>query len=309
MLVIERPQTDPYFNIAAEEYFLKSLDEDCFMLWINDPAVVIGKHQNAFAEINNPFIENNNIPVIRRISGGGTVYHDPGNLNFTFLARGEKEKLVDFKRFMDPVIGYLKLLGLPAEFAGTNDIRIHGRKVSGNAEHVYKNRVLHHGTLLFSSELEPLNKAIAGEEHFFKDTGVRSRRSRVTNIASLLSSPITLDQFQQGILNYMDSHHGPLKHRSITSREKQTIESLAMEKYQTWEWNFGYSPRFLFTKEIHSNESTIQLMLEVDKGIVTQIQTGDKTLDKILDKEFLGKRFCSSEVFNRVENPSGSSSC
>jgi lipoate-protein ligase A len=306
MLVIERPQTDPYFNIAAEEYFLKSLEEDCFMLWINEPAVIIGKHQNAFAEINQPFTETQNIPVIRRISGGGTVYHDPGNLNFTFLRRGEREKLVNFKRFMEPVIGYLNVLGLPAEFSGTNDIRIHGLKVSGNAEHVYKNKVLHHGTLLFSSELDPLNEAIAGEEHAFEDTGVRSRRSRVTNIATLLSGSITLHQFQQGILEHMDLQFGPLKHRSITNQEKQSIEALMMEKYRTWDWNFGYSPKFVFSADLDSKGLVIHLDILVEKGRVKKVNVEDPILGRQLEKELLGKPFRKAEVFNRVKNLSSS---
>ena len=129
MLIINRPQTDPYFNIAAEEYLLKQMEEDCFMLWQNQPSIIIGKHQNSLAEINYNFVKENNIPVVRRISGGGTVFHDLGNLNFTFISKGEKEKLVNFKKFTQPIIEVLNQMGVPARFEGKNDLRVSGLKI------------------------------------------------------------------------------------------------------------------------------------------------------------------------------------
>ena len=186
MLIINRPQTDPYFNIAAEEYLLKQMDEDCFMVWQNEPSIIVGKHQNTLAEINYSFAKENNIPVVRRITGGGTVFHDLGNLNFTFISSGEKGKLVNFKKFTQPIIEVLNQMGIPARFEGKNDLRVNGLKISGNAEHVYKNKVLHHGTLLFSTDLNFLKKAIKSVPERFQDKAVQSVRSKVANITDFI---------------------------------------------------------------------------------------------------------------------------
>jgi len=176
MLIVNRPHTDPWFNIAAEEYFLKNFQEDIFMLWQNEASIIVGKHQNTLAEINYPYVKENGIPVIRRISGGGTVFHDLGNLNFTFIQNGEKGKLVDFRKFTDPILAVLNKMGVPAVFEGKNDLRVDGLKISGNAEHVFKNRVLHHGTLLFSSVLNDLGKALKVKTDRFTDKAVKSIR-------------------------------------------------------------------------------------------------------------------------------------
>lgn len=150
-LCINQPNSDPYFNLAAEEYFLKNFQEDFFMLWRSWPSVVVGKHQNALAEINHEFVRLHQIPVARRLSGGGTVFHDPGNVNFTFIRNVANISEVNFKIFTIPVIEALKKLGVEAYTTGRNDLLIDGKKISGNAEHVHRNRVLHHGTLLFDS--------------------------------------------------------------------------------------------------------------------------------------------------------------
>lgn len=271
MLLIERPQTDPYFNLAAEEYLLKNLDQDCFMLWVNEPSVILGKHQNAFAEINRAFVEKNKIPVIRRISGGGTVFHDPGNLNFTFISRGEKEKLIDFRKFTRPVIDYLNELGLPAQFEGKNDIRIEGLKVSGNAEHVYRDKVLHHGTLLYSSRLGTLNEAIRGKEKQFHDKAVKSVRSQVTNISSLLPGPLPLEEFKQGIIRHVINRFANLAHVRLSDHDIQQISLLAEKKYRTWEWNYGYSPRFEFRKKVSLGGNEFVVVMDVREGIVAGV--------------------------------------
>ena len=151
---------DIYFNLALEEYLLMHEVDDYFVLWQSEPAVVVGKHQNTLAEINYRFVSEKNIRVARRLSGGGTVYHDQGNLNFTYIANGEPGKLVDFKRFIEPVIHFLGTLGIDAQQGLKNEILVRGKKISGNAEHVYKNRVLHHGTLLFHSDLHLLRECL-----------------------------------------------------------------------------------------------------------------------------------------------------
>ncbi len=295
MLLIERPQTDPYFNIAAEEYLLRTLEEDCFMLWVNEPSVIIGKHQNAFAEIDRAFISGRSIPVIRRISGGGTVFHDPGNLNFTFISSGEKEKLVDFRRFTGPVIAYLQSLGLPARFEGKNDIRIHGLKVSGNAEHVYRNKVLHHGTLLYSSGLGDLNAAIRGRESLFDSHAVRSVRSRVANIRDLLPQPLSLADFQAGIADFVRKANPGMGTTSLGGDEILGITTLADEKYRTWEWNFGYSPAFRYRNEVQLGARKVDLDLEVKEGIIREVRVAGGPLPGWL-KLLRGRRFEAADL-------------
>ncbi|MCU0371125.1 MAG: lipoate--protein ligase family protein, partial [Bacteroidales bacterium] len=203
---IQRPETDPYYNIAAEEYLLKNATVDTFMTWRNEPSVIIGKHQNTYREINHTFVDSHHLPVIRRITGGGTVYHDPGNISYSFIFLDRKENLIDFREFTKPITLFLQNLGLPASFEGKNNITINGFKVSGNSAHLYKNKVLYHGTLLFKSDLDMLVQAISGRERAYKDKSVRSVRAKVTNISDLLHEDLPVERFEtrfrEFIFNY-----------------------------------------------------------------------------------------------------------
>lgn len=250
MIIIQRNQTNPYFNIAAEEYVLKQYTEDVFMLWQNEPSVIIGKHQNALAEINHQYVEQKNIPVVRRISGGGAVFHDLGNINFTFIKTIIGEDLVDFKRFIDPIIAVLQNLGVDARQEGHNDIRISGLKCSGNAEHVFKNRVLHHGTILYSSDIDTLGIALQANEERFSGRAVKSRRSQVTNIISHLPVKMEINEFIDVVYNHLYSVGQDVHYHQFTELEEFEIQKLADNKYQTWEWNYGYSPAYRYTNQL-----------------------------------------------------------
>ncbi len=302
MLHIERPHTDPYFNLAAEEHLLRTVEEDCFMLWVNEPSVIVGKHQNAFAEVDRQYVTAMNIPVIRRITGGGTVFHDPGNLNFSFISKGEKDKLVDFRKFTRPIIDYLLGQGLTARFEGKNDIRINGLKVSGNAEHVYRDRVLHHGTLLFSSQLQNLNKAIRGQEALYRDKAVRSVRSTVANISDLLSEPMTLDEFREGILGHLKAVNRNFRSAPLSPADETSIRKLADEKYRTWAWNFGYSPAFVFDKVIDFADQRIQVRIEVKNGTIQEIITKDKMGDQLPLHSLKGFRFDEEHLLEQYRS-------
>lgn len=273
MLIINRPQTNPWFNIAAEEYLLKNMKEDCFMLWQNEPSVIVGKHQNTMAEINHRYVKENNIPVIRRISGGGTVFHDLGNLNFSFIQGGEREKLVDFKKFVNPIINVLQSIGIPARFEGKNDIRVNGLKISGNAEHVFKSRVLHHGTLLFSSDLGNLNYAIKANEDNYKDKAVKSVRSSVANILDFLEPKVSIDEFKKRIIDYIFKHYEGVEFYNLTDNDIRKIEDLSKEKYKSWEWNYGYSPRFELKKKIRFNGQDFVINMEIKNGIIQKFSS------------------------------------
>lgn len=272
--------TDPYFNIAAEEYLLKTMEEDCFMLWQNEPSIIVGKHQNTLAEINYHFVRENSIPVVRRISGGGTVFHDLGNLNFTFISSGEKEKLVNFKKFTQPIIEVLNQMGVPARFEGKNDLRVNGLKISGNAEHVFRNKVLHHGTLLFTADLDFLKKAIKSVPERFQDKAVQSVRSKVANITNFLDQDISIEVFKQKIINHIKNSSTETAEYSLTSVDIKSIENLVQEKYNTWRWNFGYSPAYILETKLYLYTQFIPARIFVKNGIIDNIELQDKKLAK-----------------------------
>lgn len=274
MLIIKNHNTNPYFNLAAEEYLLKQFDDDIFTLWRNDNAIIVGKHQNTLAEINVDVVNEKNIKVIRRLSGGGTVFHDLGNLNFTFItnSKNKEEIKIDFKFFTMPIIEVLKTLGVNAEFSGRNDLLIDGMKISGNAEHIYhqKKRTLHHGTLLYASQIADLSAALKVNPLKFEDKAVKSVRSRVTNISSHMQAALSVEDFYQKIIEFMTTQYEDVRFYEYTDADIVAIELLATEKYKTWEWNFGYSPKYTFKKSSKSPGGFIEVYLMVEKGHIEQ---------------------------------------
>ena len=306
MLCIKNPETNPYFNLAAEEYVLKNFNENCFMLWRNRPSIIVGKHQNTLAEINIDYVKENNIDVVRRLSGGGAVFHDLGNLNFTFIKNVNKEgTLVDFKKYTQPVIAVLNHLGVDAKFEGRNDIMINGRKVSGNAEHVFKRRVLHHGTLLFSSVMADLSQALKVNPLKYQDKGVKSVRSRVTNISEHLPHKMSVIEFHDKIFNFMvDSEEDAVLYE-YTPEDIKNINQLVEKKYKTWEWNFGYSPKYNFEKLIRTNGGNLEIHLNVEKGIIVDLKIfgdffGEKDIVEI-EKLLINKKHHEKEIRQILE--------
>lgn len=268
MLFIKRENRDPYINIATEEYVLKEIEEDTFMIWRNDPSIIIGKHQNASGEINHAFVEQHNLPVIRRITGGGTVYHDPGNINYSFTSRGDRTKLIDFKKHTRPILNFMKETGINASFEGKSNLCIDGLKFSGNAAHVYKDKVLHHGTLLFSANLNMLEEAIQTYEERYVDKSVRSIRSRVTNISDHLPYPMTVEDFMQKIFTFMIGYFDITQPYEFTQKDLRRIQKLAAEKYQRKDWNFGYSPKYEFKNKLYYNDKCINIQIFAKDGLI-----------------------------------------
>lgn len=273
MLIINRHNTDPYFNLATEEFILKNFDEDSFMLWRNAPCIVVGKHQNTLAEINVDYVKHQNIPVVRRLSGGGAVFHDLGNLNFTFIQKGKQEALIDFRKYTLPILEVLQKMGISAKFEGRNDLTIEGRKFSGNAEHIWKNRILHHGTLLFSAHMPNLTQALNADPMKFQDKAVKSVRSRVTNISDHLKAPMDVIQFSGLIHDHMVEKYPEARMIELSQDDHEKINELVRTKYGTWEWNFGYSPNYNFRKLLRTEKSgTIEFDLEVQSGIILHLK-------------------------------------
>lgn len=267
MLVVRLQNTDPFFCLATEEYLLKNFSEDIFMLWQSDNTVVVGKHQNALAEINYPYVRKNKVRVARRISGGGTVFHDAGNVNFSFMKSVKSPAEISFEQFTQPVTETLAILGAEATTSGRNDLLINGLKISGNAEHVYKNRVLHHGTLLFDSDLDKLREAIKVVPGKYQGKAVQSNRSKVANISPFLSKPMPCEEFID-FLFYTQVKKTGNHIYELTKADTKNIEELANEKFVVWEWRFGYSPKYTFKNMVEIGGKTLQIFLEVKKGVI-----------------------------------------
>lgn len=274
MQYIESLSTDPRWNLAMEEFVFSHMDptKEYFMLWQNHNTVVIGKNQNSIAEINADFVREHNISVVRRLSGGGAVYHDLGNLNFSFIANAEDLNEINFKRFCLPVVKTLQSMGVPAEVNGRNDMIIAGRKFSGNAQYTKQGRVLHHGTLMFASNLSIVSGALNPSKQKLQAKGITSVSSRVCNISEFLPEGVTLVQFKEALLKNIMSTASPVPY-VFSTKELAVIEKLKAERYDLWDWNYGYSPRYQITKERRIEGcGTLQVSLAVDKGIIRDIQ-------------------------------------
>jgi lipoate-protein ligase A len=267
MLCIKVPTDDPYFNLAAEEYCLHNRTEDLFLVWISKPAVIVGKHQNTLSEINSRFVGDHDILVARRLSGGGTVYHDRGNLNFSFITNEEPGRLIDFKRHALPVTGFLEHIGIQATLGTKNEILTRGMKISGNAGHVYKNRVLHHGTLLFDTDLQSLRSSLSGNPGHYSSRAVQSNRATVANIRDFLARPMNIETFSTLLLNFIrEKYRG--ERSDLAKKETEQISQLAAEKYSQWEWIYGYSPEYRFENEFYYKDRMVKITFTVQKGFI-----------------------------------------
>lgn len=234
--------TDPAWNLAMEQYVFDSLPRDraYLMLWQNDNAIIIGKHQNTLAEINEAYVKEHGIRVVRRLSGGGAVYHDMGNLNYTLIT-DDTPGAMDFVRFCQPVVRALEKCGVHAQLNGRNDMTIGGQKFSGNAQYRRDGRVMHHGTILFDSDPHVLASALQVDEEKIKAKGVKSVRSRVTNVRPHLPVDMTLAQFRQVLLETV-LEDSPGTAYPLNAADLAAVETIKKERYDTWAWNYGQSP-------------------------------------------------------------------
>jgi lipoate-protein ligase A len=271
MRYIQNTRTDPAFNLAAEEWLLRQTTTDVFMLWQNARAVIVGRNQNTLAQIDEAYVRGRNIPVVRRLSGGGAVFHDLGNINFTFLSLGNADRDLDFRRFTAPIIAALAAMGVSCAFEGRNDLAIDGKKISGNAQYVLRDRVLHHGTLLFSADMTDLSGALRIDTAKYQDKAVKSVAKRVTNIAAHLPEPMDAATFISRLMDHV-SGGAPRGQASLTAAEQQAIGLLADRKYRSWEWNYGYSPDYAFTRTSRTPGGVLEVHLDTARGEVTAIR-------------------------------------
>jgi lipoate---protein ligase len=262
--------TDPRINLAIEEYALKNLDinETYLLFYINKPSIIIGKNQNTIEEINTEYVEENGITVVRRLSGGGAVYHDLGNLNFSFITKDDGESFHNFKKFTEPVINALQKLGVNAELSGRNDIVVEGRKISGNAQFSTRGRMFSHGTLMLDSEIDHVVSALRVKKDKIESKGIKSIRSRVANISEFLSEKISMEEFRQLLLTKIFGGLDEIPEYVLTEGDWKKIHQLSEERYQTWEWNYGKSPKFNLQHSHRFPVGGIDVRLEVNKGIL-----------------------------------------
>ena len=275
MIFIKNDSKDPYFNLALEEYALKELevDDDFFILWQNENTIVVGRNQNTIEEINSEAVKEKEVSVVRRMSGGGAVYHDLGNINYTFITRSDDDSKHNFKKFTRPIIDALDSLGIEAEFTGRNDITIDGKKISGNAQYYYQNRMLHHGTILFDVNADILKDVLNVKLDKIESKGIKSVKSRVTSISKHLKESMTSEELKEMLLKFiLDTDDVSSKEYVLSDKDLVNIQQLADEKYSTWEWVYGESPKFELQQSKRYKGGNIDLRLNVKNGVITDFK-------------------------------------
>ncbi len=309
MIYIVNKSNKPDYNIALEEYCFKNLlqHEKIFILWINEPAIIIGKHQNAFEEINADYVKKHNINVVRRISGGGAVYHDLNNLNYTIISNEEKGVDFDFKTFSQPVIDTLKELGVTAEFSGRNDILIDGKKICGNAQAYIKGRIMHHGCLLFNTELSVLAKALEIPKDIISSNATKSVRSAVDNILPNLPNKISVEEFADKLLTHMKRKFPAMKEYTFSQQELAEIEKNRASKFGTWEWNWGKSPKFDINRHSRYTAGKIQVFANVKNSMIENIKFygtffGNNSNLEEIENALIGVRYTYTNIENKLKD-------
>lgn len=264
--------TDPQINLAIEEYILENFGEkDTYLLfYVNKPSIIIGRNQNTIEEINTEYVDKNGIKVVRRLSGGGAVYHDEQNLNFSFITKDDGNSFQNFAKFTEPMVQALNKLGVPAEMQGRNDLAVKGRKISGNAMFSTKGRMFSHGTLMLDSEIENVVSALKVRKEKIESKGIKSIRSRVANISEFLEEKITMDEFKELILRHVFEVEDvkDVPRYELTEEDWEKIHKISEERYQKWEWNYGKSPAFNIQESHKFPAGLVDVRLDVKKGII-----------------------------------------
>lgn len=277
MIYIESTSTNPYYNLALEEYVFEQMDrsESYFMLWQNENTIVVGKYQNTAEEVNQEFAAAHGIRVVRRLSGGGAVYHDAGNLNFTFIADQKGFADFNFEAFVSPVLQALESLGVHAEFTGRNDLVLDGCKFSGNSQYAKGGRVLHHGCIMLDSNLDKIGDALRVREAKFTSKSVKSVRSRVTTINEHAPRKISMQEFKDALKQQVFGG-GDIREYVLTEADQEAVHALMREKYETWEWNYGFYRSYSIRREQKFAGGLVTVDMDVAHGVISEVRlSGD----------------------------------
>ena len=294
MLLIESPSVDPRFNLALEQYVFDCLPrrESYLMLWQNHNTIVIGKYQNTALEINSAYVKEHDITVVRRLSGGGAVYHDLGNLNFTFITDANAEGQYDIRGFCQRVALALNRLSLPVTVNGRNDLELEGKKFSGNAQYIRERRIMHHGAILFDSDLSVLSQALRPPADKLQGKGLPSVRSRVTNLRPYFPEGYSFAQFRQDLTREL-LEGAETRPYELSREDMAAVERIKTQVYDKWEWNYGRVLDFEVCKQRRVEGcGSVQVMLNVAEG-------------RILDLAFSGDYFAledSAELVRRLRD-------
>lgn len=307
MKYIVNTSNDPYYNIAMDSYVFKELTklDEIFMLWINAPAIIVGKHQNAIQEINKEYTDAHDIKVVRRLSGGGAVYHDFNNLNYTIISSNSDEGAFDFKTFSKPVIDTLAELGVTAEFTGRNDLEIGGKKFCGNAQAYYKGRMMHHGCLMFDVDMSVLSKALNVSKDKIESKGVKSVRARVTNVVDELPKKITVQEFSDAILEQMKKQYPDMEEYVLTDEDKARVQELRDSQFATWDWNYGKAPEYTIERSVRYPAGKITTYADVENSVIKGIKIygdffGIKDVNDI-EELLIGERYEYTDILEKLK--------
>lgn len=269
MVEVVNPSTDPHFNVALDSWLVREApaDQDYVMLWQNAPAVIVGRYQNTYEEVNQDYAESHGISIVRRLSGGGAVYHDLGNLNFSLVVSSDGRPFDDYRGFTAPVIAALAQYGVTAELTGRNDLTLNGRKFSGNAQYRTRTRVLHHGTILFDADLERVPAVLHVRQDKIQSKGIKSVRTRVTNIRPMLPGGVSLAAFRATLLEKMGQAYGGISGRFVLDDPaRDRVQALVDERYGQWQWNVGASPPFNYRSRQRFPAGELEVRLQVERG-------------------------------------------
>lgn len=283
MKYLRNDRTDAHFNMALDEYCLEEYPwgEPVFYLWQNAPSVIIGLNQNAYAEVNIPYLESHGIKLARRVTGGGAVYHDLQNLNYTIVGRSNDLDR-DFPGYMHLMLDALRSLGVDAQMSGRNDILVDGRKVSGYAKRVYKDRLMIHGTLMYDVNIEELTNALAAPGGKLDSAGIASVRSRVANLRDYLPQFDSLAAMKAALQEILAAGDTEI---SLSEEQLNEIQTIADTKFSTWEWNYGRSPSADFCRSRKCSCGTVEVRFCISHGVISSLTFGGDFLGFLPSEE------------------------
>lgn len=311
LFVDNKNNYNPEINLAIEEYLVMNLpiEENSYLLfYINDPSIIIGKHQNTIEEINTEYVEEKNIKVVRRLSGGGAVYHDRGNLNFSFITKNDGNSFSNYQKYLHPVLEALQQMGVNAEIKGRNDVIVEGKKISGNAQFATNKRMFTHGTLLFNSNMDEVVNSLKVRKDKIESKGIKSIRSRVANISDFVTTDLTIEEFREKLLLSIfnvDKTEDVNKYE-LTEEDWEQINKISHQRYSNWDWNYGRSPKFYMERSQRFPIGSIDLKLNVEEGNITAIKIygdffGVGDLEDI-ENRLLGKKYTKASVADSLKD-------